>query len=112
MRSGSLRPERLAAALVALLVAGQALAAVDVNRADLASLESVRGVGTVLAAAIVYERARAPFRDWADLLARIKGIGAASAARLSAAGLTVDGTSFEAAARPHSGTDRARRAPD
>jgi competence protein ComEA len=91
MRSGWPRREQLAGAAAALLIASTALAAVDVNRADQATLESVKGVGTALSASILDERAKAPFRNWADLLARVKGMGHASAARLSAAGLTVNG---------------------
>lgn len=83
-----------AAALALGAAAAVAAAGIDVNRADLASLEEVKGIGTVLAAAIVEERAKAPFADWADLLARVKGLGSASAARLSAAGLTVNGEAF------------------
>lgn len=55
----------------------------DVNRADAASLEALPGIGPVLAAAIVGDReARGPFRSTADL-ARVKGIGPVTVARLS-----------------------------
>ena len=40
------------------------------------------------------ERVKAPFRDWADLMARVKGIGAGNAARFSAQGLTVNGQAY------------------
>lgn len=90
------RAERLRSALAALAFATglAAQAAVDVNRADLATLEAVTGVGPTLAAAILEERDRAPFADWADLLRRVKGLGPASAARLSQAGLTVSGATY------------------
>ena len=94
MRTGWPTRDRLAAAAVALLVCGAVNAAVDVNRADQATLESVKGIGTALSENILAERAKAPFRSWADLLARVKGLGPASAAKLSADGLTVDGEAF------------------
>jgi competence protein ComEA len=95
MRSAWQTPERLAVAAAAMLVWVAAEAAVDVNRADQATLESVKGLGPTLVQAILDERAKAPFRSWADLLARVKGLGSASAARLSTAGLTVEGAAFE-----------------
>src|SRR5512147_2975841 len=95
MHSAWQTPERLAVAAAAMLVWAAAQAAVDVNLADRATLESVKGLGPALAETILDERAKAPFRSWAELLARVKGLGAASAARLSAAGLTVDGAAFE-----------------
>lgn len=90
----------VAACAALLLCVATALAAVDVNRADLPTLEAVKGIGPALADTILQERAKAPFTDWADLLRRVNGLGAASARRLSEAGLTVNGTSF--ASRPAS----------
>lgn len=94
MRTRWPRAERFSIAALALAACLGAQAAVDVNRADLATLEAVRGVGPALAANILAERSRAPFVDWADLLRRVKGLGTASAARLSDAGLTVDGAAY------------------
>ncbi len=96
MRSGWPRRRRLAAAAAALLVWGAAQAAVDVNHADQAALERVKGVGPTLSTAILEARAQSPFRDWADLLARVKGLGPSNAAQLCAAGLTVGGSAFGA----------------
>lgn len=79
-------------------VAATAFAAVDVNKADQAQLESVKGVGSSLSTRIVSERKKAPFKDWSDLIARVQGVGPASAARLSKEGLTVNGASYTAAA--------------
>ena len=73
-------------------------AAVDVNKADEAQLQSVKGVGTSLSNRIVAERKKAPFKDWNDLIARVQGVGPASAARLSKEGLTVNGSSYTAPA--------------
>jgi competence protein ComEA len=80
----------------ALFVAG-AFAAVDVNKATQAELEAVKGIGPATATKILDERKKAPFKDWADLIGRVKGVGEASAAKFSDAGLTVGGASFKGA---------------
>jgi competence protein ComEA len=49
---------------------------VDVNRADAAALERLPGIGPVLARRIMDERAaRGPFSGFADLRARVDGVG-------------------------------------
>src|ERR1700757_4066124 len=79
-------------ALVLSLTAGFA-AAVEVNTADQAALESVKGIGPVHAKAIIDERTKnGPFKDADDLAARVKGIGAKSVKNLEAAGLTINGS--------------------
>lgn len=83
----------LAAALA--LVACAALAAPEVNRADQASLEKVKGIGVSLSGRILQARKLRPFRDWNDLIRRVPGIGITGAIRLSAQGLTVNGLRYE-----------------
>lgn len=79
-----------------LLFANSVFAAVDVNNADQAALDSVAGVGPATSKAILAEREKnGNFKDWADLEHRVKGIGARNAVKLSAAGLTVNGKSYE-----------------
>lgn len=84
---------------VAALVAatGVALAApVDVNRADAKALDAVQGLGPAKVKAIIDERSKnGEFRDWGDLEKRVKGIGGKAAARLSKAGLVVNGKAKE-----------------
>ena len=70
---------------------GLAFAQVDVNKADQAALDSVKGIGPATSKAIIDERAKAPFKDWADFETRVKGIGPKSAMRLSEAGLQING---------------------
>jgi len=84
--------------LIALgaLVAATAFAAVDVNKASQAELESIKGIGPTTSAQILGERQKAPFKDWSDLTTRVKGVGDASAAKFSQNGLTVNGTAFSA----------------
>lgn len=85
--------KKLLAALMSLLAAA-AVAAVDVNQATRAELEAVKGIGPDVAGRILEERKQGAFIDWADLVNRVKGVGAASAARFSAAGLTVSGMAY------------------
>ena len=74
--------------------------ATDVNRASQAELESVKGIGPGLSAKILKAREAGAFKDWADLVDRVGGVGAGSAAKLSANGLTVGGAAFDAKALP------------
>ncbi len=74
-----------------------AWAAVDVNKADQAALESVKGIGPKVSTRILDERKKSQFKDWSDLMSRVKGIKSGAATRLSHEGLTVNGTSFETA---------------
>jgi competence protein ComEA len=82
-----------------LLLAGSAAAqAVDVNDANRAQLEQVRHIGPPLADAILVARERdGAFKDWADLMKRVRGIRDGKAKMLSQAGLTVNGAVFTAA---------------
>ena len=72
-----------------------AWAALEVNKAKEAELDGVRGLGPALTQRILQEREKALFRDWADFIRRIPGIGPARAAQLSGEGLTVDGQSYQ-----------------
>jgi len=79
---------------LAALIAATAFAAVDVNKADQAELESVKGIGPTLSTQILGERKKAPFKDWNDLTTRVKGVGNANAAKFSQNGLTLNGTAY------------------
>lgn len=82
----------LAGVAIAFVAAtGIALAAVEVNTADQAKLESIKGIGPAISAKIIAERRKGPFKDWSDLETRVPGIGAKNATKLSEGGLTVGG---------------------
>lgn len=85
-------------AIAALLCFSVMCAAVEINQANEAELDSVKGFGPSTTAKILSERKNGPFKDWSDLMARIKGIKPASAAKLSANGLTVNGAPYSAPA--------------
>ena len=76
---------------------GFAFAQVDVNKADAPALDSVKGVGPKMSKAILDERAKGEFKDWADFEKRVKGVGDKSSAKLSMAGLQVNGKSKDGA---------------
>lgn len=84
---------------IATMVAtmGFAFAQVDVNKADAPALDSVKGVGPKMSKAILDERAKGEFKDWADFEKRVKGVGDKSAVKLSASGLQVNGKSKDGA---------------
>jgi competence protein ComEA len=73
----------------ALPATGQA--ELEANTASRAALESLPGVGPALAQRLLAAR---PFADWAELMQRVPGIKAATARKLSAAGLRVAGRPF------------------
>jgi competence protein ComEA len=75
-------------AAVALALSGMAWG-LDVNTANEAELDSIKGLGPSSTARILKAREQGPFKDWSDLMRRVKGIKPAMAAKLSDAGLTV-----------------------
>ena len=91
--------KRLLAALFAL-IAATAFAAVDVNKASQADLETVKGIGPGISTKILDERKKGNFKDWGDLVERVKGVGDGNAAKFSTEGLTVNGQGFKGAAAP------------
>ena len=83
-----------AALVCATVLAGPAWAATDVNQANRAELESVKGIGPGLAGKILQAREAGAYKDWADLVDRVVGVGPANALRFSQAGLTVAGSAY------------------
>lgn len=84
-------------AITTMLFAVASFAAVDVNKATAEELDSVKGIGTAMAKKIVDERSKGTFQNWDDFVGRVKGTGKGNAAKLSAAGLTVNGKAREGA---------------
>ena len=81
-----------------LLATTAAFAAVDVNTATEAELDGIKGIGPGLSGRILQERHSAPFKDWADFIGRVGGVGNKSAVNFSKEGLTVNGKKYSAAA--------------
>ena len=81
-----------------LLATTTAFAAVDVNTATEAELDGIKGIGPGLSGRILEERKSEPFKDWADFIGRVGGVGNKSAVNFSKEGLTVNGKKYSAAA--------------
>ena len=90
-----------AALLALLLCCADSAWAVEANIANRAQLEQLRHIGPPLADAILLARDKdGAFKDWTDLMARVRGIRDAKAGKLSEAGLTVGGAAYAAPPRP------------
>lgn len=87
-----------ALALLLTLATTLAMAAVDVNTASEADLDSIKGIGPGTSSKMLEVRKAGKFKDWPDLIERVPGIGDKRAAKLSAAGLTVNGAPYQAGA--------------
>jgi competence protein ComEA len=100
--SRSLRRQVHPVLFAGLWALGIALAqsTIDANHASLADIERIHGLGTSIAANLIDARNEAAFKDWNDLIRRVRGIGAAKAALLSAQGLTVNGAVYPTPAPP------------
>ena len=84
-------------ALALLMAFAGSAWALDANIANRAQLEQLRHIGPPLAEAILVARDKdGAFKDWADLMARVRGIRDAKAGKLSEAGLTVGGAPYAA----------------
>lgn len=82
---------------VAMMATAMAFAAVDVNKATPAELDSIKGIGPGTADKIIKARKAGDFKDWTDFESRVPGIKDKRAAKLSEAGLTVNGASLPTA---------------
>ncbi len=80
--------------LAAFALCSSAWAAVEVNQASQAELETVKGIGPGLSGKILEARKAGAFKNWADMVERVPGVGEGNAARFSQAGLTVAGAPF------------------
>ena len=84
--------------ILAMLYAAASFAAVDVNKATAAELDGIKGIGPAISGKIIDERKKGSYKDWQDFIDRVKGVGENNAAKFSAEGLTVNGSSFKGAA--------------
>lgn len=84
--------------LVLMLSAAACFAALDINKASEAELDSIKGIGPSTSSKILDERKKSNFKDWNDFISRVKGIGEVKAAKFSTEGVTVNGATFKPAA--------------
>ena len=85
-------------AVLVMFYAFAAFAAVDVNKATAADLDGIKGIGPAISGKIIDERKKGSFKDWSDFITRVNGVGDGNAAKFSAEGMTVNGSSFAGAA--------------
>lgn len=81
----------------AMLYAASCFAAVDINKAGAAELDSIKGIGPAMSTKILDERKKSNFKDWNDFIERVKGVGEGNATKFSTEGLTVNGSAFKGA---------------
>ena len=95
---------------VLALASAAAFAAVDVNKANQAELESIKGIGPAMSTKILDARKTGAFKDWADMQSRVKGVRSGNSAKFSTDGLTVNGTAFAggASTEAHAGARPAK----
>ncbi len=68
--------------------------ALDLNQANEAELDGLRGMGPSLSRKVLAARQHQPFASWADFLRRVSGVGTAKAKLFSEQGLTIEGQAF------------------
>ncbi len=85
---------KIAATIATVLLASVAWAQVDLNKATEIELDGLNGVGPALTREVMTEREKAPFRNWPDVMQRVKGIGPKKAANLSEQGVRVQGQGY------------------
>lgn len=85
---------KIAATIATVLLASVAWAQVDLNKATEIELDGLNGVGPALTREVMTEREKAPFRNWPDVMQRVKGIGPKKATNLSEQGVRVQGQGY------------------
>jgi competence protein ComEA len=80
--------------LGALVCVPLSVLALEINQANEAELDSIKGMGPAMTRKVLVARADKPFSNWKDLMSRVAGIGKAKAQQFSAQGLVVNGQSF------------------
>jgi competence protein ComEA len=68
--------------------------ALEINQANEAELDSLKGMGPALSRHVLKARAEGEFQNWADVLQRVSGMGRGKAKQFSAQGLTVKGQPY------------------
>ena len=68
--------------------------ALEINQANEAELDSIKGMGPAMTRKVLIARVEKPFANWKDLMFRVSGIGKAKAQQFSDQGVLVNGQSF------------------
>jgi len=91
---GALAQLRLGVWAVWLTLASGPVFALEINMANEAELDSLRGMGPSMTAKVLAARELAPFLSWQDVMQRVAGLGKSKARQFSDQGLSVNGQMF------------------
>jgi competence protein ComEA len=75
-------------------MAAPAWSFVDANTASAADLTTIKGLGPSTSQRLVQARQQGAFQNWEDMIARVTGVGPATAQKLSDSGLRIQGLPF------------------
>ena len=78
----------------ALVCAHLSVFALEINQANEAELDSIKGMGPAMTRRVLIARAEKNFTNWKDLMSRVAGIAKAKAQQFSDQGVLVNGQSF------------------
>ena len=78
----------------ALVCAHLSVLALEINQANEAELDSIKGMGPAMTRKVLDARAEKPFVNWKDLMSRVTGIGKNKAQQFSDQGVLVNGLTF------------------
>ena len=78
----------------ALVCAHLSVFALEINQANEAELDSIKGMGPAMTRKLLIARAEKIFTNWKDLMSRVAGIGKAKAQQFSDQGVLVNGQGF------------------
>ena len=68
--------------------------ALEINQANEAELDSIKGMGPAMTRKVLNARAEKPFINWKDLMSRVTGMGKNKAQHFSDQGVLVNGLAF------------------
>ena len=68
--------------------------ALEINQANEAELDSIKGMGPAMTRKVLIARGDRPFVNWKDLMSRVTGIGKNKAQQLANHGVLVNGLAF------------------
>ena len=79
----------------ALVCAHLSVLALEINQANEAELDSIKGMGPAMTRKVLTARADKPFTSWKDLMSRVIGIGKNKAQQFSDQGVLVNGLALK-----------------
>ena len=81
--------------LGALVCAHLSVFSLEINQANEAELDSIKGMGPAMTRKVLAARTEKLFMNWKDLMSRVAGIGKAKAQQFSDQGVLVNGLALK-----------------